>query len=41
MDTWIVARKPIGMYKPPLAAIPSPTPSPEVFFLGARKQNTF
>jgi len=30
MDTWIVARKPIGMYKPPILK-PSPT-SPEVRF---------
>ncbi|KAJ7871512.1 39S mitochondrial ribosomal protein L46-domain-containing protein [Mycena olivaceomarginata] len=37
MDTWIVARKPIGMYKPPGPATPSPTPSPEkiTFFFKA------
>ncbi|KAF7359407.1 50S ribosomal subunit L30 [Mycena sanguinolenta] len=37
MDTWIVARKPIGMYKPPVPATPSPALSPEAitFFFKA------
>ncbi|KAF8184977.1 39S mitochondrial ribosomal protein L46-domain-containing protein [Mycena galopus ATCC 62051] len=37
MDTWMVARKPIGMYKLPVPATPTPTPTPEMvtFFFKA------
>ncbi|KAJ7236715.1 50S ribosomal subunit L30 [Mycena haematopus] len=37
MDTWIVARKPIGMYKPPIQDTQSTTPPPETitFFFKA------
>ncbi|KAJ6618275.1 39S mitochondrial ribosomal protein L46-domain-containing protein [Mycena sp. CBHHK59/15] len=36
-DTWIVSKKPIGVYKPPLADPESPTASPEkiIFFFKA------
>ena len=38
MDTWIVTRKPIGMYKPPIRAS-SPNPTQEVRASQCTQQN--